>query len=85
MLRPYNFILYVWQQLSFNSKTDELHLVGDFAEREQLVEDFIKDVKRHGITEIRERCSLAVSKRDMLESRYVRDKKYYYSLYYIMQ
>ena len=53
--------------------------------REQLVEDFIKDVKRHGITEIRERCSLAVSKRDMLESRYVRDKKYYYSLYYIMQ
>lgn len=39
------FILYVWQQLSFNSKTDELHLVGDFAEREQLVEELREYLK----------------------------------------
>jgi len=41
-------------------------------------------VKRFGITEIRERRSLAASKKVMKEERYVA-KRDGYSLYYIMQ
>ena len=50
-----------------------------------MVDEFIDDVKRFGITEINERGSLAVAKRFMKTSRYAEDRSEYYSLYYIMQ
>lgn len=52
--------------------------------REELVQAFFDDVKNFGITEIRERRSLAVSKQIMLESPYLKENAGY-SLYYIMQ
>jgi hypothetical protein len=52
--------------------------------RTELVDAFFNDVKRHGITEIRERRSLAFSKQIMLEYQYLK-KRGGYSLYYIMQ
>jgi len=56
----------------------------DFPGREELVEEFFKDVKSFGITEIRERRSLVSSKQDILESQYIKQRSGY-SLYYIMQ
>ena len=56
----------------------------DFPGREELIEEFFKDVKRFGITEIRERRTLVSSKQDILESRYIKQRSGY-SLYYIMQ
>ncbi len=53
--------------------------------RNELIDDFFDDVKRFGITEIRERVSLAVSKKCMREHRYMKDRSGEYKLYYIMQ
>ena len=53
--------------------------------RAEAIEAFFRDLKRFGITEIRERRSLAVIKKEMLESRYLRDRTQEYKLYYIMQ
>lgn len=55
------------------------------ANRDALIDAFIDDVKRFGITEIMERNSLAFSKQCMKESRYTRDREKKYKLYYIMQ
>lgn len=41
------FVLNVWKQLNFDTKRDELHLVGDLPEREELVQElrtFIQNV-----------------------------------------
>ena len=43
------------------------------------------DLKKHGITEIFERTSLAAAKYAMLNSRYAADRSASYSLYYTMQ
>lgn len=56
----------------------------DVPGRSEWIEEFMRDVKRHGITEIMERCSLAMSKKGMLEHRYTKDCERY-KLYYIMQ
>jgi len=53
--------------------------------RDELIDTFIDDVKKCGITEIMERNSLAFSKECMKQSRYTRDREGKYKLYYIMQ
>ena len=53
--------------------------------RNEAIDEFICDVKSHGITEIMERNSLAVSKEIMLTSRYTKERNNTYRLYYIMQ
>lgn len=55
------------------------------ANRDKLIDDFIDDVKKCGITEIMERNSIAFSKECMKRSRYTRDREGKYKLYYIMQ
>ena len=57
----------------------------DTQKRNELIDEFFNDVKKEGITEIRERTSLAVSKRCMQNHRFVKDRSEEYSLYYIMQ
>ena len=52
--------------------------------RKEQIDNFFADVKSFGITEIRERRSLAVSKQIMLDSPYL-EKHEGYKLYYIMQ
>ena len=49
-----------------------------------IIDDFFDDVKRHGITEIRERRPHSVTKRIMKESPYMHEHSGY-KLYYIMQ
>ncbi len=53
--------------------------------RAEQIEQFFKDAKSFGITEIMERTSLAVSKTSMLVSRYAKEFPVNYRLYYIMQ
>ena len=53
--------------------------------RNEQIERFFNDVKHFGITEIRERVSLASSKKCMQEHRYAKDRSSDYKLYYIMQ
>lgn len=53
--------------------------------RTELIEKFIDDVKKCGMTEIMERTSLAVSKQSMITSRYATDSTGEYRVYYIMQ
>ena len=53
--------------------------------RTELIEQFFKEVKSFGITEIMERTSLKVSKTSMLVSRYAKEFPINYRLYYIMQ
>ena len=53
--------------------------------RDELVDTFINDVKKYGITELMERNSIAFSKACMKRSRYTRDREGKYKLYYIMQ
>lgn len=53
--------------------------------RAERIRNFIKDLKKHGITEIFERCSLAVAEQAMLTSMYTSDRSTWYSLYYTMQ
>lgn len=57
----------------------------DTPHRTEMIEQFFKDVKSFGITEIMERTSLAVSKTSMLVSRYAKEFPVNYRLYYIMQ
>lgn len=57
----------------------------DAPDRAEMIEQFFKDVKSFGITEIMERTSLAVSKTSMLVSRYAKEFPVNYRLYYIMQ
>lgn len=57
----------------------------DAPNRDALIDAFIDDVKKNGITEIMERNSLAFSKECMKRSRYTRDREGKYKLYYIMQ
>lgn len=52
--------------------------------RDEMIEALFDDVKRFGITEIRERRSLASSKQLMKEERYMA-KLNGHTLYYIMQ
>lgn len=54
-------------------------------QRADKIEQFFKDVKSFGITEIMERASLAASKQCMINSRYATDHTGEYRLYYIMQ
>ena len=53
--------------------------------RDELIDAFIADVKKNGITELMERNSMAFSKECMKHSRYTRDREGKYKLYYIMQ
>lgn len=53
--------------------------------RTEQIEEFFKDVKHFGLTEIMERASLAVSKQCMINSRYATDHTGEYRVYYIMQ
>ena len=53
--------------------------------REEAIEEFFADVKRHGITEIRERRTLEVTKYNILNNRYAKGGVGEYTLYYIMQ
>ena len=53
--------------------------------RDELIDAFIADVKKNGITELMERNSIAFSKECMKHSRYTRDREGKYKLYYIMQ
>ena len=57
----------------------------DATDRLEQIDKFFDDVKSFGITEIRERRSLAVSKKCMQVSQYASDRNGEYSLYYIMQ
>ena len=57
----------------------------DAPARAERIENFFADLKKHGITEIFERRSLASSKYAMLNSRYASDRSACYSLYYTMQ
>lgn len=54
-------------------------------DRTEQIEQFFYDVKKHGMTEIMERASLAVSKHCMINSRYATDHTGEYRVYYIMQ
>lgn len=54
-------------------------------DRTEQIEKFFDDVKKHGMTEIMERASLAVSKQCMINSRYATDHTGEYRVYYIMQ
>lgn len=53
--------------------------------RRERIDEFFEDIKRFGITEIRERIPLDVSKDCMHKHRYVKDRSEEYCLYYIMQ
>ncbi len=53
--------------------------------RDTLVDEFLRDVKSHGLTEVMERKSLKVTRESMLTSRYTRERPGSYSVYYIMQ
>ncbi len=57
----------------------------DITDRTEQIEKFFYDVKKHGMTEIMERASLAVSKQCMINSRYATDHTGEYRVYYIMQ
>jgi hypothetical protein len=52
--------------------------------RNESIDEFFNDVKKNGLTEIRERRSLANSKKTMQEYQYVRERSGH-KLYYIMQ
>lgn len=58
---------------------------SDAPDRTEKIEKFFYYVKKHGMTEIMERASLAVSKQCMLNSRYATDHTGEYRVYYIMQ
>jgi hypothetical protein len=62
-----------------------VRLPMDAPNRAERIEEFFKDVKKHGITELFERQSLAVAKHAMLSSMYASDRSLRYSLYYTMQ
>ena len=53
--------------------------------RNEEIDRFFDDVKKHGITEIMERNSLAFSRQCMKDSQYSLDRAQRYRLYYIMQ
>lgn len=57
----------------------------DASGRDEMILAFFKDLKRHGLTEIMERTSLASSQICMLQSQYAKDRSSRYNLYYIMQ
>ncbi|MBQ4515292.1 MAG: hypothetical protein II978_00735, partial [Clostridia bacterium] len=57
----------------------------DAPNRTEKINELFDDIKRFGITEIRERKSLAVLKELMLKNRYVKDRTNEYLLYYIMK
>lgn len=53
--------------------------------RTEKIKNFMKDLKKHGITEIFERTSLAAAEYALLTSTYTSDRSKVYSLYYTMQ
>ena len=53
--------------------------------RDERIEEFYEDLKRFGITEIRERIHLDLSIECMHKHRYVKDRSNEYCLYYMMQ
>jgi len=57
----------------------------DTPHRTEMIEEFFKDVKSFGITEIMERVSLPISKHAMIISRYAKEFEGEYRVYYIMQ
>lgn len=57
----------------------------DTPDRTEMIEEFFRDVKSFGITEIMERVSLPVSKHAMIISRYAKEFEGEYRVYYIMQ
>lgn len=52
--------------------------------RSDMIDEFFRDVKSHGITEIRERRSLALTRDAMKRSRYTKEYKDEYSLHYVL-
>ena len=57
----------------------------DACGREELIEEFFSDVKRFGITEVRERIHLDVSLEYMKKNRYTKDDVKRKRIYYIMK
>jgi hypothetical protein len=57
----------------------------DDPERAPLLDRLYEDVKRFGITEIRERTNLDVSFENLRRARYCKSSDGEYSLYYIMR
>ena len=57
----------------------------DEPERSTLIDKLYEEVKRIGITEIRERAHLEICFENLRKSRYARDKTGEYNLYYIMK
>lgn len=53
--------------------------------RDEMIDQFIRDAKVFGITELVERTSMAVCREIMKKQRYAADRTDRYSLYYIMQ
>ena len=54
-------------------------------ERKELIDRLYEEVKRIGITEIRERAHLEICFENLRNSRYAKDKTGEYNLYYIMK
>jgi len=57
----------------------------DVPGRDELIDQFIRDVKAFGLTEIMERTPLTSSRDSMKTSRYAYERPNRYNLYYIMQ
>lgn len=62
-----------------------VRLEMDYPNRNELIDEFYADLKKHKITEIFERTSLEFSINTMKKSKYAKDREGWYSLYYIMK
>ena len=57
----------------------------DYNNRNELIDDFGRRAKKAGITELFERTAFDLSIEMMKKSQYVKNRKDWYSLYYIMR
>ena len=62
-----------------------VRLPMNYPHRNELIDDFAKRAKKAGITELFERTSFDLSIQMMKQSQYAKDRKNWYSLYYIMR
>lgn len=74
------------KRLDLSMKYLELvRLELDFPKRDELIDEFLIEVKEQGITEIFERTDLFYSIDVMKKSRYCKEREGWFSLYYIMK
>ena len=74
------------KRLNLSMKYLELvSLELDFPKRDELIDEFLIEVKEQGITEIFERTDLFYSIEVMKKSRYCKEREGWFSLYYIMK